>query len=294
MRNQMNKKVLILVGILLVTINMFSQDKNFHIYLCFGQSNMEGSATIEEQDKIVDARFVMMQSVDCSNLEKVKGQWYPAVPPLSQCYVGLSPADYFGRTMVENLPKEVKVGVINVAIGGSDIRLFDKHIYQNYTDTYPESWFQDKIKGYGGNPYERLMSLAKEAQKKGVIKGIILHQGETNQDDKNWPLYVKKVYNNMLKDLHLKAKNVPLLAGEVVHEDQGGKCASMNSIINNLPETVPTAYVISSKGCKVREDNVHFNSEGVRELGKRYAEKMLELKGYSCEKKKACCASKKK
>ena len=81
----------------------------------------------------------------------------------------------------------------------------------------------------------------------------------------------------MLEDLGLDAKNVPLLAGEVVGEDQGGVCASMNKIINTLPQTIPTAHIISSKGCTVREDQVHFDSDGARELGKRYAEKMLAL-----------------
>jgi len=47
-----------------------------------------------------------------------------------------------------------------------------------------------------------------------------------------------------------------------------------------LPEVVPTAYVISSKGCTTRDDHVHFNPAGVREIGKRYAQKMLEVQGY--------------
>ena len=110
-----------------------------------------------------------------------------------------------------------------------------------------------------------------------MIKGILLHQGETNEGDENWPLYVKKVYNNMLTDLALKAEEVPLLAGELVHEDVGGKCAAMNPIINQLPAVIPTAHVISSSGCCVSDDMVHFDSEGVRELGCRYAIKMLSL-----------------
>lgn len=253
-------------------------DPNFHIYLCFGQSNMEGSATIEPQDLNGDSRFKVLQSLDCDNLKRKKGEWFTAVPPLTQCYTGLSPADYFGKTMIKNLPDSISVGLINVAVGGSDIRLFDKDIYADYDDTYKEAWFTDKIKAYGDNPYQHLMQLAKQAQKRGVIKGILLHQGESNTGDKNWPTYVKAIYTNMLAELSLDAKNVPLLAGEMVHEEQGGKCASMNAIVDKLPETIATAYVVSSKGCEVRKDSVHFNSVGVRELGKRYALKMLSLK----------------
>lgn len=268
---------IVFIYLLLLAIDMNAQDPNFHIYLCFGQSNMEGSAAIEAQDTTVDSRFKKMQSVECPEIQKSMGTWYEAVPPLSQCYSGLSPADYFGRTMVEKLPDSIKVGVINVAVGGCDIRLFDKDIYGDYVTTYNEDWFLDKIAGYGGNPYERLIELATEAQKSGVIKGILLHQGETNTGNVKWPSYVSRIYRNMLTDLNLNADEVPLLAGEVVHEDQKGGCASMNVIINRLPEYVSTAHVISSSGCEVSDDFIHFNSEGVRELGKRYALKMLSL-----------------
>ena len=131
-----NMKILMFIGIFLFSSISYSQDPNFHIYLCFGQSNMEGQGEIEEYDKIVDNRFLMMQSVDCPDLERTKGSWYTAIPPLSQCWSGLSPADYFGRTMVEKLPENIKVGVINVAVGGCDIRLFDKDLYFHATSRF--------------------------------------------------------------------------------------------------------------------------------------------------------------
>jgi hypothetical protein len=135
------------------------------------------------------------------------------------------------------------------------------------------------INEYGGNPYERLVEIAKLAQKDGVIKGILLHQGESNVGDNQWPSKVKRIYNNLMADLSLDPAKVSLLAGEVVHADQGGVCASMNSIIAKLPQSVPNSYVISSSGCKDTTDNLHFNSAGYRELGKRYAVKMLSLLG---------------
>lgn len=271
-------KYLIYLGLFLYPLSSISQDSNFHIYLCFGQSNMEGQGKIEAQDKLVDNRFQVLQSLDCSTSERTKGKWRTAIPPLCQCETGLSPVDYFGKTMVKNLPDSIKIGVINVAVGGCDVRLFDKDTYKNFSDTYHKDWFLNKINAYEGNPYKHLIDLAKIAQQDGVIKGILLHQGETNTGDEQWPLYVKKIYNNILEDLLLTAESVPLLSGELVSV-QNNCCAEMNTIINKLPESIPTSYIISSSDCTA-QDKAHFDSEGYRELGRRYAAKMLELIGY--------------
>jgi hypothetical protein len=177
----------------------------------------------------------------------------------------------------------VKVGVIVVAVGGCKIELFDKDNYVSYVETAP-GWMKGMIKEYDGNPYGRLVEMAKLAQKDGVIKGILLHQGESNPNDSLWTRKVKGVYDNLMKDLSLNPKDVPLLAGETVNADQGGICAGMNSIIATLPETLPNSYVISSAGCADGRDNLHFSASGYRELGKRYAEKMLSLMGYKISK----------
>lgn len=282
----MKSKILIIVGLLLLSINTFSKDKNFYIFLCFGQSNMEGNARIEEQDTVnVDPRFQVMETIDCSNLGREKGKWYTAVPPLCRCHTGLTPADYFGRTLVANLPENIRVGVINVSIGGCKIELFDKDNYKSYVATAP-GWMINMINEYDGDPYGRLVEMAKLAQKDGVIKGILLHQGESNTNDSLWTKKVKVVYDNLMKDLKLKPQNVPLLAGELVNADQGGACASMNEIIATLPQTIPNSYVIPSAGCIGARDHLHFKAEGYRVFGKRYAEKMLSLLGYTVDESK--------
>ena len=278
---KMKPPLLVLAGLLWLNVNAFSQDTNFWIFVCFGQSNMEGFPGIQEQDKTnVDSRFLVLASVDFPKLDRKKGNWYPAVPPLCRPATGLCPADFFGRTMVANLPEKIRVGVVNVSVAGCKIELFEKDNYQGYASNAP-SWMKNIIKGYDGNPYQYLVDAAKLAQKEGVIKGILLHQGESNTNDKEWPSKVKGVYDNLIKDLNLKAEDVPLLAGEVVNADQHGACASMNKIIDELPETIPNSYVISSAGCTaIPPDHLHFTPAGYRELGNRYAEKMLPLLGY--------------
>lgn len=276
------RSVTLLALLFLMDAACFSQNPRFYIFLSFGQSNMEGNARFEPQDTTVDSRYLVMEAVDCANLGRTKGKWYTATPPLCRCHTGLTPADYFGRTLIANLPEDIRVGIINVSVGGCKIELFQKDSVESYSSRAP-SWMVGMIKEYDGNPYARLVEMAKLAQKDGVIKGILLHQGESNTGDTVWPAKVKIVYESLLNDLHLNANDVPLLAGEVVHADQGGVCASMNTIIDKLPATIPTAHVISSSGCTAAADHLHFNASGYRLFGTRYGAEMLKLFGYKMD-----------
>lgn len=252
-------------------------DPDFHVYLAFGQSNMEGFPGIEAEDRSgVDPRFQMLAAVDFASLGRRQGQWYPAVPPLCRSSTGLCPADYFGRTLVERLPQRVRVGVLNVSVAGCKIEMFDRDAWQAYAAT-AQPWMTRIIAEYGGNPWQRLVDMARVAQRQGVIKGILLHQGESNTNDAAWPDKVAKIYRSLLADLGLDAARVPLLAGETVNADQQGATASVNEIIARLPQVVPTARVVSSQGCEARGDRLHFTPAGYRELGRRYAQALLAL-----------------
>lgn len=270
---------LAIAGLLLLTAGVYAQDKNFYVFLCFGQSNMDGfPAALEESDKVgIDDRFQVLAAIDFPDLGRKTGNWYTAVPPLFRPGNGLSPMDYFGRTLVAKLPANIKVGIVPVAVPGCKIELFDENAYKDYADKAP-GWMKNFIVLYGGNPYQHLVAMAREAQKTGVIKGILLHQGESNTDDREWPNKVKVIYERLLKDLGLKAEDVPLIAGEVVAADQKGAAAPMNRIIDQLPKTIPTAHIVSAAGCEARPpDHLHFTFEGYRELGRRYGAAMLPL-----------------
>ena len=257
-------------------------DPNFHIYLAFGQSNMEGQGDIGDQDRSVDERFQLLWSADggSCNQGASKGKWIKATPPLAHCQgAKLGPADYFGRTMVEKADSQIKVGIISVAVAGCSIKLFDKDNYKSYVSSQQgQSWMIQRINAYGGNPYGRLIEMAKKAQEDGVIKGIIFHQGETDAGDGNWPSAVKKVYDNIIKDLGLE-NDIPFLAGEVLRT---GVSNGANNNIAKLPQQSKNFYVVSSEGFNQAlgdGQNVHFTSQEYRDFGKRYAEKMIEVLG---------------
>ena len=260
-------------------------DENFYIFLCFGQSNMEGAAKPEAQDtESPGPRFLLMPAVDDPQRGRKMGEWCEASAPLCRPNTGLTPADWFGRTMIKTLPDSIRVGVIHVAIGGIHIQGFMPDSIADYVKRAPD-WMKFFLKSYDSNPYERLVTLARKAQKDGVIKGVLMHQGESNTGDPKWASMVQQVYDRLLGDLQLKPEETPLLAGEVVQADGKGLCIAMNKQIDALPQTIHTAHVISSTGCSNGPDKLHFDAAGYRELGTRYGEKMLELLGYQVPKR---------
>lgn len=254
-------------------------DPKFHIYLCFGQSNMEGGVPAESLDmEYVDPRFQVL-ATDATNENRTMGNWYPAYPYIVGLG-GLCPIDYFGRSMVAALPADYKVGVVAVAAGGVDIRAFFPETGEDYI-IYKEN---SKVAKYDCKLYERLVDMTRIAQQSGVIKGILMHQGEANEGQAEWPEWVKYVYDRLISDLGLNAVEVPLLAGELVNASEKGQCAAHNGIIAQLPSRIPNAHVISSYKCPCDEVGLHFSPLGYRVMGKRYAIKMLELLGYPAHK----------
>ena len=73
---------LVVVSVFFISsIQANAQDPNFHIYLMFGQSNMEGQGPIEAQDRVTNPRVKLLQDQTCSNLNRTYGTWYTAAPP---------------------------------------------------------------------------------------------------------------------------------------------------------------------------------------------------------------------
>jgi enterochelin esterase-like enzyme/lysophospholipase L1-like esterase len=260
-------------------------DPNFYIFLCFGQSNMEGNARPEAVDLASPGpRFLLMPAVDFPATDqrpaRKMGEWCEASAPLCRPNTGLTPADWFGRTLVASLPNNIKIGVIHVAIGGIDIKGFLPDSIPSYVEKKAPGWLKGMLQAYDNNPYKRLVELAKKAQKDGVIKGILMHQGETNTGDPKWAGMVKQVYENLCGDLQLKPEEVNLYVGNIVQAGGKGVCIGCKKQIDELPQTIHTCQVISSDDCTNGPDRLHFDAAGYRELGCRYGEAVARHLGF--------------
>ena len=134
----------------LIACALQAADANFHLYLLIGQSNMAGRGKIELQDKVAVPRVLMLNKAN---------EWVSAVDPISfdKSIAGVSLGRTFGIEMAK-ANKEVKIGLLPCAVGGTPIR----------------RWQQN------GDLYKAALKRAKIAQKGGVIRGILWHQGESD------------------------------------------------------------------------------------------------------------------
>jgi len=258
-----------------------AQDKNFRIYLLIGQSNMAGMAPWEAQDRNTNARIQDLAYDNCSNLGRTYNKWYTATPPLHGCWGSLGPGDWFGRTMADSLPK-AKIGLVPCAVSGTGVQLFMKGVNYSGRGNYklpPDN----SMSGY-----EMVRSRAALAQKSGVISGILFHQGEADNGNSAWPGWVKSMVDSLRKDLNLDPKTTPFIAGELLYS---GCCAGHNALVHRIPDVVANGYWVSSGTTPEQvwktgatglagiggTDPAHFNAASYRELGKRYARKMLQV-----------------
>lgn len=259
----------------------FAQDPNLHIYLAYGQSNMSGQADVTDADRAQDPRFLVLRAANHSN--QTVGEFYPAAPPMGHSASKVGIVDIFGRKMVKELPDSIKIAVANIAIGGQSIDLFDKDRNKTYVQNAKnkgDTWWIQYLDEYGGDLYKRIVEMGKIAKEKGVIKGFLFHQGEADYQMNDWPKRVKKVYDDLIKDLGLDSTKVPILVGELATTAAGGDLGWRNSAVAEAASLIPNGHLISAEGCPaLKEPNytLHFTRKGYETFGERYAEKMLEL-----------------
>jgi len=225
-------------------------EANFHLYLLVGQSNMAGRGKIELQDKVAVPRVLMLNKAN---------EWVSAVDPIhfDKTIAGVSLGRTFGIEMAE-VNKEVKIGLIPCAVGGTPIR----------------RWQQQ------GDLYQAALKRAKIAQKDGVIKGILWHQGEGDSGKEE----TAKIYEAQLHAMvtawrkDLGGVNIPIVVGEMGRFYKRAKFKHLvDAALKALPSKMKHAAWVSAEGLEHKGDVVHFNAASYRELGKRYAAKMQAL-----------------
>jgi len=122
-----------------VSIPEAAPDSNFHCYLLFGQSNMAGGGNttgIIDEDCDTTPRVKVLAFCDCAegagqncreySSKREHDKWYTAFPPLHICSEGISPGDWFAKTMLDSIHEDITIGLIPCALSGQSIKVFVK------------------------------------------------------------------------------------------------------------------------------------------------------------------------
>ena len=232
---------------------------SFDLYVCIGQSNMAGRATLTPE---------VMDTLQNVYLLNDKGNFEPAVNPLNRYSTvrkdlsmqRLGPAYGFAKEMARQTKRPV--GLVVNARGGSSIN----------------SWRKGSKDGY----YEEALSRVRIAMKQGgVLKAILWHQGEA--DCSNPEAYKQKLIS-LVKDLRedLDMPDLPVVVGQISQWNWTKREAGtvpFNQMIKKVSSFIPYSDWVSSKGLGWYKDekDPHFNTEAQLLLGKRYAKKILKF-----------------
>ena len=267
----------------------------FHLFLLFGQSNMEGQTVPESVDTITNPRILALGYSECGNPRPVRhfNQWALAVPPLHSCYgFGVGPGDYFSKTMLPWIPADDTIGLIPAAFAGMPIDYFRKTTGTPFTrgDSVNANAYQ-----YTG-AYQFMVDRIHLAQQRGVLDGILFLQGESNVGDTSWLRKVKEIVSDLRTELSLP--NLPFVAGELSYNSAA---SAENRYVDSIPVAIVNSALVSANvdstkywtefvdSASIRTGywtsstapglagDVHFSLASQRELGKRFASKMKGL-----------------
>ncbi|MHA8099420.1 sialate O-acetylesterase [Aquirufa aurantiipilula] len=247
--------ILLLNFLIFPMLSQSKPDPNFHIYILMGQSNMAGRGEMVEPYSSQHHERVWMFTA--------QNQFVLAKHPMhfdKPSVVGVGPGISFGIEMAQQSPS-VKIGLVPCAVGGSSINSWVIHGYDEATKTHPLD-----------DAHQRILA----AQKMGVIKGILWHQGESDSEISKRDGYVDKLHALITQIRHISQDaSLAFVLGELGYFNQN--YLDFNQLLSSFNAPNQHTSLVSAQDLRAKSDQIHFDSQSATELGKRYAFAMQKL-----------------
>src|SRR6188508_3316248 len=230
--------------------------ENVWVFIMAGQSNMAGRGIVEPEDTVSDKRIFSITKDGQVIIAKEPLHFYE--PERTGLDCGLS----FAKTLITKIPDSVSLLIIPTAIGGSSIR----------------QWLGDSV-FRNVKLFSNFLSKVEIAKQNGIIKGILWHQGESDANEKDIPLHKQRLHVLFSKFRSAIGNNeLPVLLGELGSFSENPVNFNLiNKAIHEYASEDKNSTVISTKDLKDKGDNLHFNSNGQRTMGKRFAKAYLNM-----------------
>ena len=232
--------------------------QRMQIFLLAGQSNMAGRGHVEAEDRTTDPRVLMFDRAE---------HWVLAADPMhfDKPIAGVGPGRSFGLAIAA-AESTATIGLVPAAVGGSAIT----------------SWVPAGVHAEtGAHPYDEAIRRARAAMRDGELKAILWHQGESDANPQDAPLYAQRL-RELIERFRsdLGAPNVPVLVGELgrfAGKPWDAPHLQVDSALRRVAAEVPNVVYVSSEGLEDRGDALHFSAAAARAFGKRYAAAYLRL-----------------
>jgi hypothetical protein len=177
---------------------------------------------------------------------------------------GVGPGLAFGKALADE-HKDMTIGLIPCAAGGSPISVWKKDAY----------WAQTKSK-----PYDETLRRVALAKKRGVLKGILWHQGESDSSEKEARLYADRLADLVTRlRRDLEAPEVPFLVGGLSEplRAKNEYARTVDQALRAFAQKDRHAAYVESDKLTLMADNTHFDAASAREFGRRYAKALLQM-----------------
>jgi hypothetical protein len=230
--------------------------ENVWVFIMAGQSNMAGRGIVEPADTVSNKRILSVNK---------DGQIVIAKEPLhfyEPERTGLDCGFSFAQTLIKKIPDSISILMIPTAVGGSSI----------------SQWLNDSL--YRNvKLFSNFLAKVEIGKQNGIIKGMLWHQGESDANEEDIPLYKQRLGSLFTKFRTATGNNeLPVLLGELgSFSENPVNFNSINKAIHEYAAEDKNSSVISTKDLKDKGDHLHFDSKGQRTMGKRFANAYLKM-----------------
>jgi hypothetical protein len=230
--------------------------ENVWVFIMAGQSNMAGRGIVEPEDTVSDKRIFSINKDGQIIIAKEPLHFYE--PERTGLDCGLS----FAKTLISKIPDSISVLIIPTAVGGSSI----------------SQWLGDSV-FRNVKLFSNFLSKIEIGKQNGIIKGILWHQGESDANKNNIPLHKQRLHLLFSKfRAEIGNNELPVLLGELgSFSNNPADFNLINKAIHDYVAEDKNSRVISTKDLKDKGDHLHFDSEGQRTMGKRFANAYLSM-----------------
>jgi hypothetical protein len=233
---------------------------SFQIFILAGQSNMAGRGKVDDEGRTPHPRVFSLNK---------DNQWQPAIDPLhwDKPAAGTGIGKPFAEIIAARFPS-TSIGLVPTACGGSPIS----------TWAPGQSWAQTK-----SNPWDDAIARTKRAMQDGTVKAILWHQGESDSNAKDAPLYEKKLEELITRfRTELNAPDLPFIIGQIGRfpaKPWDANREAVDAAQKAVAKKMKNVRFVPAENMNSIGDNLHFDTPSLRAFAKGYADAYLQIIG---------------